>query len=631
MNRFVLVAGLLLGLCSCSRVSERESDFRMHLRLWPEHHNDTVLRDALVEALDRHEGLFDDVWFCMETSTISMQAHRASAENMGAAAEKFRNIGVEPSVQGISLGHSDTFRLQSSDFNPTGWNAAVGIFGNRCQGIHCPRQKGFLEYIEAAYQVYARSCTPRIVWIDDDLRLTHHEPARSICYCEDCIAEFNRVSGGAWTRESLVAELDKSPDLRREWISFTQQGLAMVAAAIARGVKAGSPSSNVGLQHAGFHRELLEGRDWNMVFDSLQSVTGMVPASRPGHGFYNDHAPRKMIKKAHEIARQVNRLNENISEIACEVEGYRHWASGKSPHGLCVESMLYLAMGATQLSYAIICSGAESMDWYSFNYFTALSAWRKTYEEYVAFNRGTHIGGVDPYLSPEYVLRDSPDYQWITSGDAADFAVETAALGIPYAPESEAATACFIDAPSAEGLSAQEIENLPSGKGLVFDEQAWDVLKKRGLDSLFLPLQEDKGLNDSECYMSVNGNRVVVVPAFTLKVSEAERMYLLRVADWASEGCMPVMMESPAQMVVVPRVFEGGGLRSVMLLNCSISEQMQPTRLRLRGCPREGKLKLTWHTATGHERRLGYDRVGEDVIVEIPPLKGWWTGWLSVE
>ena len=31
-------------------------------------------------------------------------------------------------------------------------------------------------------------------------------------------------------------------------------------------------------------------------------------------------------------------------------------ATGKSPHGLCVESMFYLAMGATQLSYAIICA-----------------------------------------------------------------------------------------------------------------------------------------------------------------------------------------------------------------------------------------------------------------------------------
>ena len=163
----------------------------------------------------------------------------------------------------------------------------------------------------------------------------------------------------------------------------------------------------MGLQHANFHRELMEGRDWNPTLDALEEETGLAPASRPGNGFYDDHAPRGMLLKGYDMARQIRRLKPSVREIAAEVEGYRHRATGKSPHGLCVESMFYLAMGATQLSYAIICAASEPMQWCGSNYFKSLSAWRPFYEQYVAFDRGTEPGGIDPYIGPDHALRDT--------------------------------------------------------------------------------------------------------------------------------------------------------------------------------------------------------------------------------
>ncbi len=638
MNRSLFLISLLVLLISCggssSESNDETSNFRMHLRLWPAHHNDHELRDELVDALTQYEGLFDDAWLCMETATIVMDEHRASAENMAIAAMKLRAAGVEPSIQGISIGHSDAFELQSSKFNPTDWGAAKGIFGSQCTGIHCPRQEGFLNYISDAYELYASACTPRVVWIDDDLRLTHHTPARAICYCDDCLAEFNALHGGNWTRETLVAALDTGHGdnpIRRQWIAFSQESLAMVAAAIARGVHRGSPDSKVGLQHTGFHRELLEGRDWNPILDSIEVVTGQPATSRPGHGFYNDHAPRGMIEKGYDIARQVHRLNPNIQEIACEIEGYMHWATGKSPHGLCVESMLYLAAGSTQLSYAIICSAAEPMEWYANNYFKALARWREMYEEYTAFNLGTQLGGVDPYITPDMVMRQSPDFGWITTAGAGDVATSIAPLGVPYAPESDAAVAYVVDAPSAWGIPAQEFEELLSAQGVVFDEASWDVIKYRQLDHLFTPVELPGELGATTCYSGKHGGRAAVIPAFNQSISNAKRLEILRAMDWASNHRLPVIVESMAQALVMPRVDGDGALRSVMLLNCSISEQMQPTRLRLRGCDLNGKSKLVWHSVGDRDKVLPAEREGGDVVVDIPPLAGWYAGWLSVE
>ncbi len=638
MNRNLFLISALILLMACGDPSPKPtnetSNFRMHLRLWPAHHNDDELRDELMDALAQYEGLFDDAWLCMETATIVMDDHRASAENMAIAAAKLRAVGIEPSMQGISIGHSDVFELQSSKFNPTEWGAAKGIFGSQCTGIHCPRQEEFLNYISEAYELYARACTPRVVWIDDDLRLTNHFPARAICYCNDCLAEFNALHGSSWTRETLVAALDTGHGdnpIRRQWIAFSQESLTMVAAAIARGVHRGSPDSKVGLQHTGFHRELLEGHDWNPILDSIEVVTGQPATSRPGHGFYNDHAPRGMIEKGYDIARQVHRLDPNIEEIACEIEGYMHWATGKSPHGLCVESMFYLAAGSTQLSYAIICSAAEPMEWYADNYFKALARWRKLYEEYTDFNMGTRLGGVDPYISPDMVKRQSPDFGWITTAGGGDVATSIAPLGIPYAPESDAAVAYVVDAPSAWGIPAQEFEELLSVQGVIFDEASWEVVKSRQLDHLFTPVETPGELGATTCYSSKHGGRVAVIPAFSQNISNAQRLEILGAMDWASNHRLPVIVESMAQALVMPRVDADGALRSVMLLNCSISEQMQPTRLRLRGCEINGKSKLVWHSVGKRDKVLPAQREGDDVVVDIPPLAGWYAGWLSVE
>ena len=126
-----------------------------------------------------------------------------------------------------------------------------------------------------------------------------------------------------------------------------------------------------------------------------------------------------MVVKGYDMARQIRRLDPDISEIAAEIEGYRHYASGKSPHGLCVESMFYLSMGVTQLSYAIICSASEPMEWYAGNYSEELQQWRPFYEEYARFNRGTEPGGLDPHRPETGVKGKLPGeapFGWITTG-----------------------------------------------------------------------------------------------------------------------------------------------------------------------------------------------------------------------
>ena len=232
-----------------------------------------------------------------------MDTHGKSAAAMAVAAQNLREMGITPSMQAITIGHGDNFESGSEELIPTEWSTITDANGIVTRACHCPRQPKYLAYLEEVYALYAEKCQPAIIWLDDDLRVTNHSPARQLCFCDTCIREFNEQYGGAWSRETLVAELEANSGedgVRQQWIAFSQESLAGVARTISRSVHRVSPKTRMGLQHANFHRELLEGRDWNLIFKAMEEETGLVPASRPGNGFYSDHAPREMVMKGYD-------------------------------------------------------------------------------------------------------------------------------------------------------------------------------------------------------------------------------------------------------------------------------------------------------------------------------------------
>ena len=633
----VFLGILLFVSCNNSKqsIDPAASNFKMILRLWPEHHKDTILRDELLKAIHAYPNTFEEVWLCAEFETISMDAHRKSAAAMAVTAQKMRNLGITPSIQAITLGHGDNFESGAEELIPAEWGTITDINGVATRASHCPRQPKYHEYLEEMYALYAGCCQPAIVWLDDDLRVTHHWPARQLCFCDTCIRQFNEQYGGRWNRETLAQALDENKDkgaVREQWIAFSQESLASVARTISRSVHRVSPKTRMGLQHANFHRELLEGRDWNPIFKAMKEETGLTPASRPGNGFYNDHAPREMVMKGYDMSRQIRRLDPDIKEIAAEIEGYRHYASGKSPHGLCVESLLYLSMGATQLSYAIVCSASEPMEWYADNYFKKLQEWRPFYEEYARFNEGTEPGGLDPYISLDQVIREKIpgeiSFAWITTG-ANDPVLSLSFLGIPFCPDGNHPSALILDTEAVNGLTKEEATYLFQHRGILLDAPAWECAQSLGLDTLLTAIPAPGELTNVSCYLSQQGGRIAVIPSFDGSISAMQRLNLLHIADWTASNRIPVIMETMAQAVIVPRVDNKGKIRSVTLLNCSISEQPE-TQLRLRGCDSKKNQKFVWKKAGQPDVSLHPHYDGNDAIIQIPQLEGWNIGWLAI-
>lgn len=665
MKRYLTWAMLALFLLGCGQknnapVEVADDDFRMMIRLWDAHHDDPVLTDQLLEAFRKYD-FCDEVWLCTNgPATHSQGWHKPHAETMGIAAEKIRNAGIITSMQAVAFGHGDGAIVGDVGYQRDStihWNTMVGPDGNVTNSVNCPRQPDYLACMEEAFLQYVKAVKPRALYLDDDLRITQHPPATEGCFCDDCIALFNKEYGHSFTRQSLVNALISNEGdgrVRKEWIEFGQEGLAGIVRAISRGVHRVSPETRMGLQHTNFHHKLLEGWDWNPMFRAMKEETGLTPVSRPGHGYYNDHSPRGMIEKGLGIARQVRRLEPGITEIAPEIEGYVHKATGKSPKSLCIETMYYLALGATQMSYAIICGNQEPVSWYADNYFKALAGCKPFAREYVSFNKGTAPAGIDPYISRDLVYRDvepgEDPWAWAVTS-AGNQAFPLAALGFPFAPEAEKPCVRMLDAELVRGTKDDELASLLEKGGIVVDAASWKRLSDRGLTEGYVAagtpdrkIFEDydnpaisAGVRYSEClgrirFLERGTSRLVVVPSYSDDINGAARLAMLHAFDWASGDRLPAVLESFAQTAVVPRTSPDGRLRSVALLNCCISDQESYT-LRLRTGDPEGSTlpKFVWKEQGKRDVVLKPERDGNDYILTIPGLEDWSFGWIAVK
>ena len=627
MKRLLTIA-LLWAVCSfAAMAADDENDgFRSMIRLWGSHHQDSLVNARLMEALAKYPGCCDEVWFLMDSPAKGpLSSLDRSVETMQAAAERMRAVGIIPSAQVITIGHPElgTFQKYSEGYtqNVRGFRPMVSFDGYAANWQVCPRDTAFGNYYGQVYARFCEAVKPYAVYVDDDLRLSSHNPSPAGCFCDECIRQFSEQTGVEWTRETLVkAIVDGDPGVRDKWVRFSQESLAVYARAVSKAVHQASPETRMGFQNVAFHEWPLEGWDWKPLLDAMYEETGLDPVVRPGNGYYNDWAPRQMFEKAYGISRQIHRMPPYVKSIAPEIEGFGHKSTGKSPQGLCTETMLYLGLGANNMSYAIICGGCEPMEWYADNYFKYLEKYHELFKEFVSFNKQSHPAGVDSYISPNHLNRDVHTIgELVHSAHGAEI-VGLAPLGVPLTPESPWCTSTTLDAASVDGMKDAEIDSLMNASGIVMTQRAWNKLEERGRTA---SLAEVPGMG----YQTASGKKLAVLANFGTDWKGSERDHILDLFDWVSEGKVYARIMSSVQANIIPRVDDCGNLRSVVYINTCITDQ-ENVMLRLRNCP-EGA-RFVWKSATAKDVRLKARRQGDDLLVTIPFIKAWDAGWLAV-
>lgn len=654
------------------------------IRLWPHHHATEAAMGELLAEIGRWPGCCDELWFATELGFPKMAVHLQSAERMGRAAARARAAGLAPGIQlAASMGHADTPILPSDG---VAWQRVVGPDGQVAAMCNCPRSEVFHEYLREAIRAYA-AFGPSSFWIDDDLRMNHHAPVQQACFCDNCLGQFSQFAGRAWSREPLATALN-SPvggPVREQWTQFNGESLAVLTRAIGQAVHAVAPDCRLGFQQIGHEFSLYNGPDWGPVYRELAEVSGRPVGARLGHGCYSDARPREMIQKAMLIGRQVARLPKSVEAICPEIENFTHNAMGKTAHGTVVESTLDLAMGCNCLSYAILCSGHEPMEWYGQTLLSRLAAWRPFWERFIADNRDTQLGGLDIALGRGQVARAVRDgekpFAWaqVDLGELSQLAT----LGLPLCPDSPAACGSLLHAEAVDGFSDAELKRLLAG-GLVIDGAACVRLNERGLGSLLGVTAER--LHPLDCHERLTGDaingphagrewwlwfasersaiyrlrltggtkgrvlgeaidaagkpagaasvavenelggRVAILgfEGWDHSLSSAKRWQMLAAADWASGGRLPALIETPVAVMAVPRLDATGGVATLTLLNASI-DATPPLVARVR---RPAGSRASWVLPGQADVALASRAEGTDCVLSVPSIAAWSIGYV---
>jgi hypothetical protein len=647
------------------------------MRLWKQHLEPALLNEHLA-LLQRQRGACDEVWFASEYGFPPLAFHQDCASRMTHAAAQVRATGIGASLQiSNTLGHGDAH--QSCDFRGFVWQPMMAVDGKITPYCACPRAPEFHAYLGAFTRAYC-AWQPDRLWIDDDLRMHNHQPVANGCFCERCLAGFNVFTGQTWTREALGAAINEHNDLavREAWLNFGRDSLAGVARTVARAAIAVAPDCRLGLQHCDQAWGGYNGPDWEPIFSVLQEVSGHPVGSRPGGGFYVDHRPREMLDKALFTSLQNARLPDGVEISSYECENLPGTVTGKSARGTALECTLALAHGCNSLSFTPLMFPHESAGWHE-RMLVELATWRPFWARYVAANKQTTNTGIELVLSPRQTLRrlhpGEPPFSWANCGFGSF--PQLATLGLPLCWNGKA-PAALLCAPAAWGVDAAELRVLLA-RGLLIDGEAVQFLEQRGLAQV-LGLRSrpvgvewgDISFTDDPLNAGYAGQRItcggflfgtarsfellrgqarclaryarfdgiagemetaavefadggrLVVFGWGLSnptVTAGRRRQILAAAKWAGRGHWPVTLETPSQVVVVPRVDAKDRVVTVLLLNVSLDSTPSLTLLLHQTTDAE---QWTWRRPFDPDVVLA---AGETLT--LPPLAPWSVGVLA--
>lgn len=322
------------------------------------------LTNQILQDFDRYPGTFDEVWLATGSwnNMRDLKEVEEHARHLLPLANELRKRNIKVGLQIMALGHS-----AKSKPNPNGYpykedSWSIDKDGNRVYGYLCPSSQEVRQYMYDSAAIYLRILKLDSLWPDDDMRLGARE--RMICFCPRCLKLFNDKNGTAFTRETLVNELEngKNPlDIRRRWVKFNGEMIEECCAAFRKAVDDEHPSCLMALQRTRSTNRY-DNEDGLQYYRGLAGKNNNVIAVRAGGGFYHDLFPRDMIRKAFDVGREAARLKAlGFKGAVCnEGENYPHISVQKNPGTLMTEAAMVIAAGAEFSS--IYWHGPDNME-----------------------------------------------------------------------------------------------------------------------------------------------------------------------------------------------------------------------------------------------------------------------------
>lgn len=556
----------------------------------------------VIAASVRHPGSADEYW-------LSFRAG-AALTNAQARLELWKPILplldaahiVVGSQQGVTLGH-DSVDVEEGVFSDDAWQ--IDRKGGRMK-IFCPRSPEVLAYEADLVERAVRTLNLKSVWLDDDLRMGGGKDEG--CFCDRCLAAFNREYGLDLTREKLVARLDsKNPkeELRRKWRLFKNRSLAAYGAAARRGADRVSPGVRLCYQSVDA-LFTTAGENYLPLLKELAGTNGVRSAIRVGSGNYFESLDGN-YKKSFSVMRESERCRhaDFVAQVSYEQETCTREVLHKSAEAALLESAMALAAGADALTEYWWSAGRDEPVEYFEEFSAMLAEWRPFLETLGRLSRETSIAGLARFRGSDH-LTTSSSYL----GDADDIAFGS--IGIPMSVDDSPRTVWYVNARSLGEWGPGDAERL-AARGAVVDKGVWEKLLACGGGPVARAVREGRILPFDF--------RLVRRRHRTLP-THAERLAFVDAVEKVAK--LPVRIERAHPLYVFPRVDAEGRVRAVSIFNGSLGKCL-PTDIVIR---RPASASVSWARPGEPLRPLAAEMRGDALKVKIPGIPGAHVGTL---
>lgn len=422
-------------------------------------------------AQRQYPGLVNEIWFSGNVLEAWQQNELLARQSLPFRNE-CRQLGIDFSYQhGITLNHSGDGKHHADIFSPEAW--AVDIDGERAWGMFCANSPEARQYTLETAEKFLALLQPDSYWPDDDLRL-YRKGGKNYCFCDRCIAKFNRRFGGSFTRQELKEALfGDMPDagVRRQWMKFNGETLGEFAALFRAAVAKVLPRCRLGIQTV-YSDWRYDGDDFRPMIEALAGAEKAPVGVRPGACYYDERTPREMLMKslcAGEEAARCKAYN-NGGQICYEAENWPHISARKSPEAQMIECALMLARGMDSLA---LYWGSDKNDEGEANYrfyFDTLAQYKAYFLAIREACKNSHLAGGTFFHGGNFAagknwcsVADEDELFWMSNG-------------VPIVRESSECEFFMLNQRAVKELAGADLPKLFANTVLM-DMEAFEALK----------------------------------------------------------------------------------------------------------------------------------------------------------
>ena len=460
------------------------------IRLGNHHNKSEEASKELVDAIKQFPGSCDTVWFATEYGYPDLSFHEESAKKIRDIAKLYRDAGVKVSLQvSNTIGHGEYMKNKDNTaIDKYGFEKIVGPDGTVSDYSFCWRGSSFTDYCIKSIEAYM-CIKPATVWIDDDLRVLNHAPVQYGCYCDKCIGDFNKEYGFDYTRDTLVKEINHGDvSVREKYVDFIRKGMYEFTYKLSEAIVKASPDTQLALQYA--RVGTYTGPDYNYLFEAMHDASGRNVKSRPGGGVYDDKTPMKLLNKMLWIGYSNSALPDYVTDNYPEIENTPDVHFGKSIYGTIKESTLDLAYGCNGLTYAVLMTPYEKIDFHK-KMLRAFSEYKSYWNEMTEHNKGTKNGGALIYDPKKAYLRElkegESEFAWENDFENGSYIRRPQPLmkiGMPVTLDKDGGSLLIVSEGTVDAMQNEEIEDILA-KPVLIDGPGFKKIIDRGYDWAF--------------------------------------------------------------------------------------------------------------------------------------------------